>query len=60
MKELVRRLSKGNHPVEVTLGLEKTVESLKESINRGMFISNSRIQREVLIWVTASTGILLI
>ena len=35
MKELVQRLSQGNHPVEVSLKPEKTVQALKESIDRG-------------------------
>lgn len=35
MNELVQRLSDGEHPVEASLRPEKTVEALKESIDRG-------------------------
>jgi Core binding factor beta subunit len=35
MNELVRRLSEGEHPVEVSLRPEKTATALKESIDRG-------------------------
>jgi uncharacterized protein YbdZ (MbtH family) len=33
--DLVKRLSQGRHPVEVSLRPEKTVERLKESLDRG-------------------------
>lgn len=35
MNELVQRLSEGDHPVEVTLRPEKTMEALKQCIDRG-------------------------
>jgi hypothetical protein len=36
MNELVRTLSSGDHPVEASVGREKTVENLKSAIDRGM------------------------
>ena len=35
MNDLVRRLLQGNHPVEVSLRPERTVEGLKAAIDRG-------------------------
>lgn len=35
MSELVRQLSEGDHPVEAGLHPEKTVQALKEGIDRG-------------------------
>ena len=35
MSELVKRLSEGDHPVEVSLRPEKTVQALQECIDRG-------------------------
>ncbi|MEC4816859.1 MAG: MbtH domain protein [Scytonema sp. PMC 1069.18] len=35
MNELVQRLSSGEHPVEASLGPEKTATALKECIDRG-------------------------
>ncbi len=35
MSELVRRLSEGDHPVEAGLQPEKTIQALKECIDRG-------------------------
>jgi hypothetical protein len=35
MSQLVQKLSKGDHPVEITLRPERTVKVLKESIDRG-------------------------
>ncbi len=35
MSELVKRLSEGDHPVEASLRPEKTVQALKERIDRG-------------------------
>ena len=35
MSDLVRRLSEGLHPIEVTLRPERTVQALKECLDRG-------------------------
>ena len=35
MSELVQKLSQGEHPVEVSLRPKKTIEGLKECIERG-------------------------
>jgi len=35
MSELVKRLSEGDHPVEASLRPERTVQALKERIDRG-------------------------
>jgi len=35
MNELVKRLSEGDHPVEASLRPERTVQALKERIDRG-------------------------
>jgi hypothetical protein len=35
MSDLVRRLSEGQHPVEVSLRPERTVQALKGSLDRG-------------------------
>ncbi|MCI0338089.1 MAG: MbtH domain protein [Acidobacteria bacterium] len=35
MDELVKRLSEGDHSVEASLRPEKTIEALKESVDRG-------------------------
>ena len=35
MSQLVRKLSEGSHPVEVTLQPEKTLQALRDRIERG-------------------------
>jgi hypothetical protein len=35
MNDLVQRLSQGRHPVEVSLRPERTVEALKDALDRG-------------------------
>jgi len=35
MSDLVRRLSEGKHPVQISLRPDRTVKALKESIDRG-------------------------